>query len=69
MLDITSKLRGYRYAEKGIGTKLIKTVLERFADVRQIQLAADNTPTTIAFYKSFGFCEMSEMGCCAFMKG
>ncbi len=56
------------YQRQGIGTLLINRVLEEFCGVRQIQLATDNTPKTIAFYKSLGFCEMSELGCCAFMK-
>ena len=56
------------HQRKGIGTALIKEVLERFNDVRQIELATDNTPKTIEFYKSVGFKEMSEIGCCGFMK-
>ena len=53
---------------QGIGTALLKAVLDRYADVRQIELATDNTPKTVAFYKSMGFSEMSEIGCCGFMK-
>ncbi|MDE5893642.1 MAG: GNAT family N-acetyltransferase [Acetatifactor sp.] len=53
---------------KGVGSALIQAVLERFSHVRQIELATDNTPKTIAFYKSHGFQEMSELGCCAFMR-
>lgn len=53
---------------KGIGSALIQAVLERFSHVRQIELATDNTPQTIAFYRSQGFQELSELGCCAFMK-
>ena len=52
----------------GIGTALLKAVLDRYADVRQIELSTDNTPKTVAFYKSMGFSEMSEIGCCGFMK-
>ena len=47
---------------------LIQNVLERFRHVRQIESSADQTPGTIAFYKSQGFEEMSELGCCGFMK-
>lgn len=54
---------------KGIGSALLQAVLDRFSHVRQIELATDNTPKTIAFYKSIGFREMSEIGCCGFMKG
>ena len=53
---------------QGIGTALLKAVLSHYPDVRQIELAADKTPQTIAFYKSMGFREFSEIGCCGFMK-
>ena len=53
---------------QGVGTALLKAVLDRYPEVRQIELATDNTPKTIAFYKSLGFSEMSEIGCCGFMK-
>ncbi len=53
---------------QGIGTALLKAVLERYPNVRQIELVTDNTPKTIAFYKSIGFAELSETGCCGFIK-
>ena len=53
---------------KGVGTALLKAVLERYPEVRQIELVTDNTPKTIAFYKSLGFSEFSEIGCCGFMR-
>lgn len=53
---------------QGIGTSLIKAVLERYADVRQIQLVTDNTPKTVAFYQSLGFVELEKLGCCGFMR-
>ena len=53
---------------KGIGTALLKSLLERYPNVRQIELVTDNTPKTIAFYKSMGFAELPEAGCCGFMK-
>ena len=56
------------YQRKGIGTVLLQAVLERYSHVRQIELATDDTPKTIAFYKSMGFREMSEIGCLGFMK-
>ena len=52
------------YQRKGIGTALLQAMLDRYSHVRQIELATDNTPKTIAFYKAMGFCEMSEIGCC-----
>ncbi len=53
---------------QGVGTALLKAVLDRYSNVRQIELATDNTPKTVAFYKAMGFSEMSEIGCCGFMK-
>lgn len=53
---------------KGIGSALLKAILDKFSHVRQIELATDNAPKTLAFYRSMGFREMSEIGCCAFMK-
>ena len=58
-----------KYQRKGIGTLLLQAVLDRYSHVRQIELATDHTAKTIAFYKSMGFRELSEMGCCGFMKG
>lgn len=57
-----------KHQRKGIGTALLQAILDRYSHVRQIELATDNTEKTIAFYKSMGFREMSEIGCCGFMK-
>lgn len=57
------------YQRRGIGSALLRAVLERFAHVRQIQLVTDNTPKTIAFYQSMGFYALSQIGCCGFMRG
>ena len=56
------------HQHKGIGTALMKAVLEKYSHVYQIELATDNTAKTIAFYKSFGFHNLSDIGCCGFMK-
>lgn len=56
------------HQRKGVGSALLQAILDRYSHVRQIELATDNTPKTIAFYKSMGFREMSEIGCCGFMK-
>ena len=53
---------------QGIGTALLKEVLDRYPNVRQIELVTDNTAKTVGFYKSMGFAKMSEIGCCGFMK-
>ena len=56
------------HQRKGIGSALLQAILDRYSHVRQIVLATDNTPKTIAFYKSMGFCELSKIGCCGFMR-
>ena len=56
------------YQRKGIGSALLQAILDRYSHVRQIELATDNTPKPIAFYKSMGFRELSEIDCCCFMK-
>lgn len=57
-----------RVQHKGVGTALLKAVLDRYPEVRQIELTTDNTPKTVAFYRSLGFSEFSEIGCCGFMR-
>ena len=56
------------YQRKGIGTALIKSVLDRYDNVRQIELVTDNTPATVSFYRSLGFTEFSAIGCTGFMR-
>lgn len=56
------------YQRRGIGTALLRAILDRYSHVRQIELATDHTPKTIAFYKSMGLREMTEIGCCGFMR-
>ena len=58
-----------KWQRQGVGTALVQAVLDRYADVRQIVLATDNTPGTVAFYKSLGLLEFAEIGCCGFMRG
>lgn len=56
------------YQRKGIGSALLQAALTRFRNVRQIELATDNTPKTVGFYRSQGFLELSELGACGFMR-
>lgn len=58
-----------RYQRQGIGTALLKAVLDRYSNVRQIELVTDNTEKTIAFYRSVGLRPLQEFGCCGFMRG
>lgn len=57
-----------RYQRMGVGAALLKAVLDRYSTVRQIELVTDNTEKTKAFYRSAGFKELSEIGCCGFMR-
>ena len=56
------------YRRKGIGTALLKEIMNRYGHVRQIELVTDSTPETIAFYESVGFRKLSDLGCTGFMK-
>ena len=53
---------------QGIGTKLVRAALERFRDVRQVQLVTDDRPETASFYESLGFRDLASMGCRGFMR-
>lgn len=56
------------FQRRGIGSALLRAVLDRYADVRQIELLTDDTPETTAFYRAIGFWELTELGCRGFMK-
>ena len=56
------------YQRHGIGTALLKKVLDTYAYVYQKTLLTDNTEKTILFYKSLGFQMDTEIECRAFMK-
>lgn len=53
---------------QGVSTQLLQAICRRFARVRQLQLTTDATPKTLAFYRSQGFSEFSQLGCCGFMR-
>ena len=56
------------YQRKGIGTALLRKVMEEYSQVYQLHLMTDNTEKTISFYKSLGFLMDTDMNCCAFSK-
>lgn len=56
------------YRRKGIGTALLKAMMDRYAAVYQMQLMTDDRPGTVAFYESLGFKKAQDLGCCAFMR-
>ena len=56
------------YQRQGVGTRLLRAVLDRYAAVYQIGLLTDDTPKTTAFYESLGLTRVDKLGCCAFLK-
>ena len=56
------------YQRQGIGTRLLRAVLDRYPDVYQTELMTDNTPQSLAFYRSIGFTSAEVMGCCGFLR-
>ena len=53
---------------KGVRSALLREMLDRYTDVRQIVLITDQSEKTVAFYQSEGLQELSRLGCCGFMK-
>ena len=56
------------YQRRGVGTALLRELLARYPQVRQIELTADDSPSLLAFYRKTGFVPMSELGCRGLMK-
>lgn len=52
----------------GIGTALMRAMMDRFANVRQFQLLTDDTEKALAFYRSLGLHDLSLLGCQGFMR-
>ena len=57
-----------QFQRRGIGTALMHAMMERFANVRQLQLVTDDTEKTLAFYRSLGLRELAAFGCRGFMR-
>lgn len=56
------------YQKKGIGSQLLKIILDEYKDIRQIILLTDDTDKTIKFYEKNGFTKASKYKSVAFMK-
>lgn len=56
------------YQRKGIGTKMMKAVIDKYHGVYQMELLTDNTEKTKEFYHSVGFTASDEMNCVAFIR-
>ncbi len=57
-----------KYQRMGIGTKLIKSAMEKYKDVYQIELLTDDMEKTISFYKSVGLTPTNEIGALSFIR-
>ena len=57
-----------QYHRQGIGTALLKRIMEEYSGVYQLHLLTENTEKTIAFYKSLGFLMDTDIECRAFSK-
>ncbi len=57
-----------QYHRQGIGTALLKRILEEYNGVYQLHLLTENTEKTIAFYKSLGFLMDTDIECRAFSR-
>ena len=56
------------HQRQGIGTALLKKIMEEYDGVYQLHLLTENTEKTIAFYKSLGFLMDTDIECRAFSK-
>lgn len=56
------------HQRRGVGTALLRNALDRYGNVRQIQLVTDDRPETAAFYRAAGLRPLSEYGCLGYMK-
>lgn len=56
------------YQRRGIGTRLLRTLMERFSSVYQLALMTDDTPKTVSFYQSVGLVKAEDTGCRAFIR-
>lgn len=55
------------FQRKGIGSNLLKEMLQKYQYVYQKVLLTDNQPETVAFYKSLGLQPADTFGCLAFV--
>ncbi len=56
------------YQRRGVGTALLRAVMERFDGAYQIELLTDDEPKTAAFYGSLGFRPAEALGCRAYVR-
>lgn len=52
----------------GVGTVLMRAVLDHYADVYQVELLTDDGPRTRAFYESLGLERSDALGCVIYVR-
>lgn len=56
------------YQRQGIGSQLMRSVMEKYTDVYQLQLLTEASEKNIAFYEYLGLKKVEKYGCCAFIR-
>lgn len=56
------------YQRQGVGSALMRAVLEKYASVYQVELLTDSTEKSKAFYSSVGLVPIGELGCSAYIR-
>lgn len=56
------------WQRRGIGARLLRDAMERFARVRQLLLLTDDAPAVRAFYEAMGLGPVGEGHCVAYMR-
>lgn len=56
------------FQRHGIGSQLMRKVMEKYADVYQLQLLTEASEKNIAFYEFLGLKRVAKYGCCAFIR-
>ena len=56
------------YQRRGIGSRLLQILMEKYKKVYQLQLLTDDSKKNIAFYEAVGLKKSSDFNCCAFMR-
>lgn len=56
------------YQRRGIDCRLLEAMPGAYSHVRQRLLTTDDTPQTLAFYRTLGFVPVGELGCVALQR-
>jgi len=67
IMYIQDVLINKQYQRQGIGSQLMKSVIDKYGHIRQKVLLTDNEEATISFYKSCGFVTTDSCNAVAFI--